>query len=182
MVIRTLGLICAATFIWQCTPGQPTLHCQITVDFSHVPELFDIELEWDTLALQLDGKPLGPNPPNGHGVLLDPTWTELPIALRKTIFKRSDSRPISVYETATEPMQVGRAWPRALTVSGRLASGKEVIVESILEPITVKFPLVQGQKATLHIELVVMRNLGNKKGTYAVYTKRAYWSEGLSAR
>ncbi len=163
-----------------CPSPDPTLYCRGSVDFSQVPELFEIEIAWNTLAVQMDGKPLGPNPPNGHGVLLDPTWLELPIQENSTLFKRSNSKHHILYRAPVALRSIGRVWAQALSVTGRLASGKEVVVHSILEPITAHFPLRAKQTTTLDIELVVVRNLGKQKGSYSLYTKSAYWLEGLS--
>jgi hypothetical protein len=180
MPIKAFLLLWVLVGLWGCKSPEPILHCQVVVDFSQVPELFDVEIRWDTLALQMDGKPLGPNPPNGHGVLLDPTWVELPIQWESTLFRRSNSKPVEIYRDVASPGAFGRAWPRALSLKGRLASGKEAVVHSILEPITVKFPLRSKETTTVKIELVVVRNLGKQTGSYSLYTKSAYWLEGLS--
>ena len=180
MPIKIISFLWVLLGLWGCRSSEPTLHCQVKVDFSQVPELFDVQIQWDTLALQMEGKPLGPNPPNGHGVLLDPTWIELPIQSAATLFRRSNSKPVDLYRDSVLSAVIGRAWPRSLSLKGRLASGEEVVVHSILEPITVKFPLRSKETTTVEIELVVVRNLGKQKGSYSLYTKSAYWLEGLS--
>ena len=66
----------------------------------------------------------------------------------------------------------------ALRVKTATASGRALPIDSILEPIRVPFPLQAGVTTTLRVELVVIKNLGSLAGTYALYTKAAYWVEG----
>tara|TARA_Y100001934_G_C12258353_1_gene728699 strand:+ start:365 stop:913 length:549 start_codon:yes stop_codon:yes gene_type:complete len=182
MDIKRAGALYYLLGLWACIPVEPTLNCLVKVDFSQTPELFRLEVDWDILALQFEDMPLGPNPPNGHGVLLDPTWVELPTRDAMTRFVRSKQEPSTLYFDTVSQMGVGRVWPRALEVRAYLASGKELTIYSILEPITLHFPLRKNSTSTIEIELVVVRNLGDQAGTYSLYTKHAYWSEGLSPR
>jgi hypothetical protein len=173
-------LLCLLQSVVACQPRQPLLDFRVRVDFSQVPELYGVNIVWDSLALQWDHEPLGPNPPRGHGVLLDSSWMELPAKVLNTGFVRAMNHSTSLYESAALVGDVGRVWPRSLRVEGVLASGRVVLMESILEPTSVKFPLTPGQKTTVEVVVIPLRNLGERRGTYALYVKSAQWAEGLS--
>ena len=174
------ALLCLSLFVCACERRQPRLDFRVRVDFSQVPELYGVNIDWDSLALQWDHEPLGPNPPGGHGVLLDSTWVELPTKALSTAFVRSMHRSTLLYQSYVLPGDMARVWPRSLRVEGVLASGRVMPMESILEPISVKFPLHPGETTTVDVVLIPLRNLGARKGTYALYVKSAQWAEGLS--
>ena len=169
-----------AVLLVGCAVDSSELKLEVRIDFSQVPELYSIDVEWDRLALQRDDEDLGPNPPKGHGVLLDSTWLELPALAPWQRFVRSSDAHQALYDGRVETGGMGRVWPVALSLKAATASGRELPIHSILEPITVKFPLLRGTRTTLRVELMVLRSLGAAAGSYALYTKDAYWSEGAS--